>query len=261
MRILLTNDDGIHAGGLRTLFHTLVRDGHEVLAVAPETEQSGVSSSITLRQPLRVREVRDGAFHGQGVGGTPVDCVKLAITSLLHPRPDLVVSGVNAGSNLGTDVLYSGTVGAAVEAALLGVPALAVSRRMTHDGELVEHDEQEAAATYTARFISRFDWTTLPSPRVLNLNFPAAVTQARGLRVCPLSSFTWADSYVRREDPRGRPYWWLDGTLPPLGTAPVTDSELVREGWVTLTPLRLDLTDAALTRELACFAESLVKSL
>lgn len=248
MRILLTNDDGIHADGLRAMYHALVQAGHEVYAFAPETEQSGVSGAITFHMPLRVREIRDGAFTGHSVSGTPVDCVKLALTTLLPARPELVVSGINAGSNLGGDVYYSGTLGAAVEGAFLGLPALAVSRRMQGRSE----PGFESVAQHAADFIGRIAWAALPPKRVLNLNFPACpVHEARGLRLCPLSLTTWDDAYLRREDPRGRPYWWLHGELPPSSPTPRTDSELVREGWITLTPLQLDLTDAGLMTRLA----------
>lgn len=237
MRILLTNDDGIHAPGIRAL-HAALRDcGHEVRVVAPLTEKSGVSASLTLNAPLHVYEVEEDGLVGQAVDGTPVDCVKLALTTLLRDRPDLVVSGLNDGGNLGTDILYSGTVGAAGEACLFGVPAVAVSRgRPAAEGPA-------ACAAHAARLVTDFAWADFPRGRVLNINYPRRpVAELRGVCAGPMSLTPWNHGYQQDADSSGQPCWRLTGSMPPEdGTK--TDIALARAGWVVLTPLLLDRTD------------------
>lgn len=226
VHILLTNDDGINAVGLRALHETFTAHGHTVTVVAPETEQSGVSSSVTIHAPLRFRTVYDGDFSGVSLAGTPVDCVKFAVTTLCSTPPDLVVSGLNAGNNAGVDVFYSGTVAAAVEAAFLDLPALAVSRRM------FANDDPLGYAEKTACIVDQIDWQSVPKKRLLNLNYPAcSPAQVKGLRVCGLSMLMWRTEYVERKDPRDRPYWWLSDAMPtPAGDASSTDFALLRAG-------------------------------
>jgi len=180
MKILLTNDDGIQALGLRSLYHALIRAGHEVHVVAPVTEMSAVGHAVTMASPLRIKVFDEVNFFGHGVSGTPVDCVKLGITTILHSPPELVVSGINAGANVGVDILYSGTVSAATEGALMGVPALAVSYDDFTPADLT------AQADFAAGLVSRVDWKGLPGQCVLNLNFPhLPLNKALGLKVCP----------------------------------------------------------------------------
>lgn len=249
MRILLSNDDGIWAVGLWAMYRALKEAGHEVFPVAPLYEQSATSSRLTAFEPLRFKEIDEDGFHGIGIGGTPVDCVKIALTELYAApdvRPDLVVSGINAGLNIGFDVLYSGTVAAAREGALMGLPALAVSRAM-HKGV---QDDPEAVAGHAAALIETFDWKSLPN-RVLNVNYPpGSPAMARGLRVCPLSPGPWRIRYVRDVDPRGRPYLWMSGEI--IRHDPTTDKEtdspLLQEGFITVTPLTMDLTDNGVLR-------------
>ncbi len=239
MHILLTNDDGIHAVGLRAMYKALVDAGHRVSVVAPLTEQSAVGHAVTIALPLKVRAVGADGFRGPGVPGTPVDCVKLGLTGLLgEDRPDLVVSGINAGANVGVDILYSGTVAAATDGALMGWPAMAVSM---DDFSPVDLSEQ---AAFAARLAGRMDWAALPAKTMLNLNFPRLpMAQTRGLRACPQTGASYRDWFERREDPRGRPYYWLDGVIPAEDVAPGTDRALLTEGWITLTPLRFEFTD------------------
>ena len=238
MRILLTNDDGIQAVGLRAMHRALVAAGHDVQVVAPITEQSAVGHAITLSAPLRVKEFREENFFGLGVSGTPADCVKLAISTLVSPAPDLVVSGINAGANVGVDIMYSGTVSAATEGALMGFPALAVSM---DDHNPVELSGQ---AAYTAGLLPRLPLVRLPRKCVLNLNFPnRPVGQVLGLRVCPHTRVAYTDWYEERLDPRGRKYYWMCGELKPEGISQGRDRRLLTEGFVTLTPLRFDFTD------------------
>ena len=238
MRVLLTNDDGIHAAGLRAIYKALGEAGHSVRVVAPMSEQSAVGHSITILSPLRVKPVRESEFDGHGVYGTPTDCVKLGIGELMDEAPDIVVSGINAGANVGPDILYSGTVAAATEAAHLGFPALAVSHDSFQPGDLDEH------AAYAVAVMERIPWSELPPRRVMNLNLPnRPVAEFQGLSLCRQTSAIWRDWYHKREDPRGRAYWWLDGNIPEDKVTPGSDKGLLSDGWATLTPLKFEFTD------------------
>lgn len=239
MKVALTNDDGIYAVGLRAIYTALKNAGHDVYVIAPMTEQSAVGHSITILSPLRVKQLTEDDFTGYGIFGTPTDCVKLGISELLDVTPDIVVSGINAGANVGPDILYSGTVAAATEAAHLGFPALAVSYDSFQATDLSGH------AAYAVSVMERIPWKELPPRRVMNLNLPnRAVEDFRGLTLCPQTSAIWKDWYYKREDPRGRPYWWLDGDIPPEQVVPGSDKGLLTDGWVTLTPLKFEFTDA-----------------
>jgi 5'-nucleotidase len=231
-RILLTNDDGIHAEGIRALGQELSRVA-EVVVVAPDREQSATSHSLTLTRPLRMFEVEPNWY---AVDGTPTDCVNLAVLWLLQSRPpDLVVSGINLGTNLGDDVTYSGTVSATFEAFLLGIPSVAISQEM---GKEVSF---ERSAKIAASWISRLlEFEDLPREFLLNVNFPAGIPL--GARVTRLGKRVYRQSVIEKEDPRGRKYYWIAGT-PEWQDDPGTDHEAVRSGWVSLTPLHLDLTD------------------
>ncbi len=240
MDILLTNDDGIRAVGLRALYAALVRAGHRVHVAAPMTEQSAVGHSVTLFSPLRVKEVKESGFSGLGISGTPADCVKLALSHLLPGRPDMIVSGINAGANVGVDVLYSGTVSAATEGALAGIPAMAVSVDDYHPTELSEQAE------YAVRFLEQGLWTDFPRHCVLNLNFPAGeLNAAKGLKVCRQTRSTYRDWYDERKDPRGNAYYWLCGVIPPENVSPDSDRGYLSQGYITVTPLAFDLTHGA----------------
>lgn len=236
-RILLTNDDGAHAPGLLAAYHAL-EDLGEVIAVAPANQRSGASHTITLDTPLRARRL--SSLPGYKVDFSPVDCVKLALKQLLEGPPDLVVSGINRGHNAGVLVHYSGTVAAAKEAALAGHQAMAIS--------LCQHvDPDFTAAAKVARIVSeRLLKDPLPPGVVLNVNVPPRpLEQLQGFRWCRLSKAPLDDQYERREDPRGLPYYWLTGAGPFLGQEPDDDLSLIREGYVTLTPLSLDWTHEA----------------
>lgn len=238
MLIALTNDDGIHAVGLRAMYHALQEAGHIVKVVAPMTEQSAVGHAITIASPLRIKYVKEDSFEGYGIFGTPSDCVKLGITELIKEKPDMVVSGINSGANVGPDILYSGTVAAATEAAHMGFPALAVSYDSFHSVNLTDH------ARYAVSVLSRIPWQDIPPRRVMNLNLPAIpVEEFKGLSLCPQTSALWRDWYEKREDPRGRPYWWMRGAIPPEKVSPGSDKGQLDEGWATLTPLQFAFTD------------------
>ena len=245
MRILLSNDDGIHAQGLQDLYSVLIAAGHEVMAVAPGVEQSGASCSLHMRDPLRATKVEHGNFSGMAVNGTPVDCVKFALTTLYDTPPDLVISGINAGCNMGTDVFYSGTVGAATEAALQGVPALALSRLIP------ELEPPLPCARHAAELLKRIDWGQIPKNCVLNVNYPhCLVADIRGIRICRMSLTGWLEHYVERQDPSGRPYWWISGYKKRDSGGNDTDIAALREHYISLTPLLTDRTDYTLTKQL-----------
>ncbi len=236
MRILLTNDDGIYAPGIHALYMALREAGHLVHVVAPLAEKSGASAALTVRTPLRVHQVKHNGLVGQAVDGTPVDCVKLAINALLDDRPDLVVAGLNNGANLGADVFYSGTVAAASEGSRFGLPSVALSRGRP------AADPPSVCAAHAARLISDFNWASLPSYTMINVNYPRhAVSQLRGVRVGRMALKAWNEGYERRVAPSGQPYWWLTGDLN-FQVDDDTDIALVRSGYVALTPLVFDRT-------------------
>ncbi len=239
MDVLLTNDDGIRAPGLRAMYAALREAGHSVRVVAPMRQQSGVGHSLTVFEPLRAMEFEEPGFTGTGIYGTPTDCVKLALACLLPHRPDLVIPGINAGRIGGPDILYSGTVGAATEAAHEDLPSLAVS-----------YDDHQGCADllpqarHAVALAERIDWTRLAPRRVINLNYPAgALDQAKGLRVCPQTSAVWKNVYLERFDPRGAPYWWLEGEIPAHTINAGSDKDLLNRGYITETPLSIEYPD------------------
>ncbi len=236
MRILVTNDDGIQSVGLRELSQALARIG-DVTVVAPYSEQSAVSRSITFRSPLRVFETNDPLPHSFAVTGTPADCVFIALHHLLDKPPDLLVSGINTGPNLGDDVLYSGTVAGAMEGALNGVPSIAISVGDYRD------QRYDTAATWLADFLSQsnYDW---PKRTCLNINVPCRdLADIKGWRYTYQGHTHYAQQVVERVDPRGERYFWLTGDLPKGISEPGSDVEAVNLGFVSVTPLGMDLTN------------------
>jgi 5'-nucleotidase len=235
--ILLTNDDGIHAEGLRFLRVAAERLGR-VTVVAPETEQSAVGHSITLYDPIKALEVtKNGAFYGYAISGTPADSVKLALHKLLPEPPDLVISGINNGANLGINVLYSGTVSAATEAAILGVPSMAVSLAQKKDPNFewtLPHIDR------VARWVLEHG---LPRGVALNVNCPALPPeQVLGYRLTRQGLTPFRERFEQREDPRGNRYYWLAGEAAVQEMDEFTDSVAVRNGYVSISPLYYDLT-------------------
>ncbi|MDR1961329.1 MAG: 5'/3'-nucleotidase SurE, partial [Gracilibacteraceae bacterium] len=247
MNILITNDDGFQAPGLRILYETLAASGRHVITVAaPDRERSGCGRSLTLRRPLfAVRhELRDGDA-GYAISGLPVDCVKLAVQGNLVPAlPDVLISGINAGPNLGTDVFYSGTAGAALEGPLLGIPSFALSVLRACE------ENYERAAVFTGQLLSEFSDIFLNpappgglTPVAYNLNFPDAPW--RGLAVTRLSKAVYRNEYERRRAPAGGEYYWIKGDLNTENEPADTDWNAVRGGYVSLTPLNNSVTDEA----------------
>ncbi len=237
MQILLTNDDGIYAPGLAALERELVALG-EVCVVAPVTEQSGVGHSITFLSPLVVHELFDGGRRrGWGVEGSPADCVKIAVAELCPRRPELVVSGINGGLNAGINVLYSGTVAAAIEGAFFEITSVAVSL------EFDEHAEYAKAARLARAVIEQVLSQKGPLPQLYNLNIPTRALAGRPeLRIVPMGVARYGESYEKRTDPRGRSYYWATSDPPPRPGGHETDLTALDKGYVTLTPLHFDLT-------------------
>lgn len=232
MRILLSNDDGIHAPGIQTLAHAL-REFAEVQVVAPDRNRSGASNSLTLETPLRTFTHASGDIAVQM--GTPTDCVYLGVNKLMQPRPDIVVSGINAGPNLGDDVIYSGTVAAAMEGRHLGLPALAVS--------LNGHTHYDSAAAVTCVLLRALSRAPLRTGRILNINVPdLPLAQIKGFRVTRCGSRHPADQVICPEDPRGQPLYWIGPPGKQLDAGPDTDFAAVDAGYVSLTALHVDLT-------------------
>lgn len=230
--ILVTNDDGVYSEGIKLLAKALADLG-EVVVVAPAQEQSASGHSLTLHRPLRVRKLEDGWF---AVDGTPTDCVNLAVLWMLRDRkPDLVVSGINFGLNMGDDVTYSGTVSATFEGTLLGIRSVAFSQ------EVAENFSFEPAAAFARDLIgSILETPNLPPDLLLNVNLPAGAIQ--GVSLTRLGRRIYQQSVVEKEDPRGRKYYWIAGT-PEWSPEEGTDHEAVSTGRVSITPLHLDLTD------------------
>jgi 5'-nucleotidase len=245
MFILLTNDDGIRAPGLVALYRELAK-AHEVQVVAPETVQSATGHGVTTAGPLLTSRVKvEDAFEGTAVDGRPADCVKLAINQLCGGRvPDLVVSGMNSGTNVGINVIYSGTVAAAIEAAFLGLPAVAVSLYLRSDVET----DYARASVYAVRTIGRILEAGLAGGQVATMNVPAlkAGEEPAGVRVVRQCTRPWVDTYDRRQDPKGRDYFWNTSVFRLGQTEADTDVAALREGYITVTPLQFDLTDHAL---------------
>lgn len=241
MIILVSNDDGIHAAGVRALEAALAPLG-EVWVVAPDREQSATSHSLSLHRPLRVERVGPRRL---AVDGTPTDCVNLAINGILPERPRLVVSGINHGPNLGDDITYSGTVSAAIEGTLLGVPSIAVSLVMRNGVDF------EPAALFAARLVRRVQERGLPPDTLLNVNVPALPLRALcGYAITKQGRRRYGDAIVEKVDPRGKKYYWIGGE--DLGFIPEegTDFSAVEGGLISVTPLRLDLTNYATMGEI-----------
>ena len=238
MRILLTNDDGILAEGLLALHEELKRD-FELSIVAPEVEMSAAGHAISLSNPLRVRSFkRRGVFFGYGVSGTPADCVKIGVQEILPHRPDMIISGINLGSNVGINLLYSGTVSAATEGAFLGIPSVAISLDTKIDPDF------SFAARFSRRIISFVEEHGLSRGTALNVNIPALPEdQIRGVSFTTQDLVRQRDVFEKRNDPRGNVYYWLASEIPTEKSLPDTDLKALSENRISITPISFDLTD------------------
>jgi 5'-nucleotidase len=246
MRILLTNDDGIYAPGITALKHS-IKDLGEITVVAPDIEQSGVGHSITFGHPLRIREVHlNNEFIGYGVSGSPADCVKLGIYEVMKKEPDIVISGINMGSNVGIHILYSGTVAAAVEAAIMGFPSIAVSFDIT-----AEYDDVKDASKVARDIIGCITRHPLSKGSLLNVNIPSRPShQIKGIKMTRQFARDFKETFSRRMDPSGKAYYWLIGTDKSIHREEGTDVSALNDGYISVTPLRYDLTDYRLHEQM-----------
>jgi 5'-nucleotidase len=242
MKILISNDDGILAPGLKVLAKTLSKLGR-VVVVAPNEEKSTMGHALTLHKPLRIQEMEPGFFS---INGSPADCVYMGIREVLKSMPDLVISGPNRGGNLGQDIYYSGTVSAAREACILGLPAVALSVDVMHGkakGKPIAV-QYAAASEFLLHYLKKFDFTSLPRHTLLNINVPnVARTKYKGIRFTRLGFRHYSGTVVRRIDHRGRPYFWVGGQYKGFANVKGTDCEAVASGYVSITPVQLDCTN------------------
>lgn len=247
MRVLLTNDDGIYADGIQELSKAMQKVAHTYI-VAPDRERSAVGHAITMHHPLRAERVKlfhNPALPAWAINGTPSDCVKLAIQAILPERPDLIVSGINRGANLGTDVLYSGTVSAAVEGMILGIPSIAIS--------LIE--KEKADFRYAAKFAGYLAGLVqekgLPHDTILNVNVPnLPERELKGVAVTRLGITRYNNEFEQRVDPRGRSYYWMVGEVVEIDNGNNSDMSAVREKKVSVTPIHFDFTNHGAIRDL-----------
>ena len=255
MRVLVSNDDGVDAPGIRILAEGLRAAGHEVLVVAPDRDRSGASNSLTLDAPVRVQQLDASTWR---VFGTPTDCVHVAITGMLDVEPDIVVSGINNTANLGDDVIYSGTVAAAMEGRFLGLPAVAMSlQTVDHNGR-----HYETAARAAVEIIARLATDPLPADTILNVNVPDLPwEQVRGFEVSRLGNRHRAEACIPQQDPRGRQWWWIGAAGPEQDAGPGTDFHSVRTGHISITPIQVDLTRYQALEQVAGWVGGLAASL
>ncbi|OGV39319.1 MAG: 5'/3'-nucleotidase SurE [Legionellales bacterium RIFCSPHIGHO2_12_FULL_42_9] len=248
MRILVSNDDGVQASGLRVLVNVLATIA-EIDVMAPDRNRSGASNSLTLSRPVRVKQLDDGFYS---VEGTPTDCVHLAVTGFFDDVFDMVISGINEGGNLGDDILYSGTVAAAMEGRNLGLSAIAVSLV----GHGVEH--YETAAMITRDLALKLKKNPLPALTILNVNIPnVPLNQIRGIQVTRLGTRHNAEPMVKTFDPRGKPIYWVGPPGREADAGPGTDFFAISQGYVSMTPLHLDMTHYKVFEQVSAWTEGM----
>ncbi|HOO33044.1 MAG TPA: 5'/3'-nucleotidase SurE [Thermotogota bacterium] len=239
MKILITNDDGIMAEGIFCLKRYLTEAGHEVIVSAPATEQSATGHAITLRKPLWAEKTdREGEFFGYGVTGTPADSVKIGILEFAKRDIDIVISGINKGANLGTDIPYSGTVSGALEGAIMGYPAIAISSLNPRDSHF------ETAARFLTEFLETFDIKSIKPFGALNINVPSIpYHELKGYKLTRQSARRFDDYFEKRKDPYGNDYFWLMGTIKDEELPEDSDWAAIRENYVSITPLTVFMCD------------------
>lgn len=255
--ILISNDDGVFAVGVRTLADTLAEAGHHVTVVCPDRERSATGHGLTLHQPIRAKEI-DSVFDDRVIAwscsGTPADCVKFALSAVMTTRPDFVCSGINHGPNLGTDVLYSGTVSAAMEGVLEGIPSVAFSLASFSSVEF------QPAADFAVQLLSKLTGVNYPNAPLLSVNIPpVTASEIAGVLITRQGLRRYIEKFEQRLDPRGKSYYWLEGeiiedieqpedvNLPPHI---LTDVQAIRDRYITITPLQYNLTDATIVKHL-----------
>ncbi len=239
--ILLTNDDGIESLGLKTLYRVLSKDNiFDIKIVAPDKERSAVGHAITVFDPISVKkEYIDGIFCGYSVDGTPADCVKLAINAIFKKKPDILISGINRGANVGENIIYSGTVSAATEGTIYNVLSLAVSVDSLKDTDYT------FAAKFTKKLVNfLFSIKNLPSKTLLNINIPnVKENQIKGIKFTHQSDVKYRDIFIKRVDPRGRDYYWMDGEFEKVSDDDDSDYIAVKNNYISITPIQHDMTD------------------
>jgi 5'-nucleotidase len=257
MKILISNDDGIFALGIRTLANTIASQGHQVTVVAPDRERSATGHGLTLHQPIRAQKI-EGVFQPEvtvwSCSGTPSDCVKLGLSAILKEQPDFVLSGINHGSNLGTDILYSGTVSAAMEGSIDGITSIAFSLASFTSVEF------QPAANFALTLINQLTQNPLSEATLLNVNIPpVAETDIKGVKITRQGIRRYIENFQERIDPRGKSYYWLAGELVEELEQPEhiylppdlpTDVQAIKENYITMTPLQYNLTDVVTVQKL-----------
>lgn len=244
MNILLTNDDGFFSDGLKILYLYLKRIA-EIHIVVPETEKSAVSHSINLLNPVRVKKIKIDNFSCYVISGTPVDCVKIGLKELIKEKINMVISGINAGPNLGMDILYSGTVSAAAEGAILGIPSIAVSLAGYKNFRF------DDCAKVVLKIIDRIKHMKFPKDTILNINVPnKKIDEIKGIKITYQSESRFNEEYEKRVDPRGNIYFWLKGNFEEIKEEKKSDVNAVKNGYVSITPINLNLTDFSFLRQL-----------
>lgn len=259
--ILVTNDDGVYSPGLRILYEA-VRDLGKVVIVVPETPKSATGLGLTLHKPLRIMKMKVFGFEAYLVSGTPSDIIHIALSELLERKPDIVLSGINLGDNTSIQViLSSGTVGAAIQAVLLGIPAIAFSVAVSEPDELVENSKLKSIMVKISKFITKYvlEKGIPQGVELLNVNFPSKVKDDIRVKVVPAAKLRFKERVLKRVDPQGKPYYWVYGE--PLSAEPNTDVYVVlEEGNIAITPLKLDLNTILSNEEFKYF-EPLVNEL
>ncbi len=254
--ILITNDDGIYAEGIQRLSQVLYEDDNnfKLSICAPDRERSAVGHAITMHKPLRAEKINYFQYPelgGWAVNGTPSDCVKLAVEAILKDKPDMVISGINRGSNLGTDVLYSGTVSAAVEGLIMNIPSIAIS--------LTKRDSSAESFILAARFACRLSKmileTGFPASTLININIPPDINKIKGVRVTCLGTRRYQNIFEERVDPRGLSYYWLAGELVDEDDEEGSDTRAIRDGYISVTPVHFRLTNEKIMPELQALLE------
>jgi 5'-nucleotidase len=240
--LLLSNDDGINSSGLHALANALSKLG-KIYIVAPDREQSASSHALSIHRPLRIEKVSENSFS---VDGTPTDCINIAINGILNnTKPDIIVSGINRGENLGDDITYSGTVSAAIEGTLLGIPSLAVSLQGRNDFEF-------EAASYFSHLISSYILTNpVPKDTLINMNIPGLpLKEIKGIKITRQGKRLYNDPIIEKTDPRGKKYYWIGGCELESMEMENSDIEAIKKGFVSITPIKLDMTDYSLMMKL-----------
>lgn len=239
MLILLSNDDGYQADGIKALARELKKLGRVVI-VAPLWEQSGTSHSLTIYRPLRTKKISNDVY---GVSGTPTDAVMIAVYCVLNKLPDILVSGINHGPNMGDDVTYSGTVAAAMEGTILGIPSIAISQVVSNDAGIAGSRQFGKAARFAARLVKSVKKKGIPKGTLLNVNVPGyKKADSRRYRITRLGERVYHDVITEKIDPRGEPYFWIGGHYTVTDKGPDTDYGAIQKGYISVTPLDIDLT-------------------